>query len=509
MKKVVLINPRLVGQGAIKKGHSANLNPPIGLLCLGAYLEKDYEVKILDCRLIENHLEALKQELSTGDVVCVGIGAMTVQIEDGLLLSETARAVRNDLPIVWGGIHCTLFQAQTCDDPLIDYVVAKEGEKTFLELVNLLARTDGKPAAEQLTAIKGLAFKKDGAVVVNTERELLDAEEIPMPAYHLVDMEAYLEKSYWYLGDKKFRGIPIHAGRGCYYRCTFCINTLLNKRRWRGKTAKRVLEEIESVVKKYKVNLIVLMDEDFFADKRRVEEIANGLIARKLGIVWDGNVRANYFRDNYINGEFMAKLKQSGCTMLGLGVESGSERIRQFLKKDITIDGVYRCATLCNQYDIIPDFSFIVGLPTETKAELKETLALVYKLKQMCPKAVFAGLQPFRPYPGGELWEFCKTYGFKEASTLRAWAGQIRESNYADVKTFPWVQDPEFVNEINYYLAIFQVSHEKLKKSGAIIAVFAPLVNLRWKYQLWNALYEYKLYSAVAKALGKDPRAGM
>jgi len=506
VKKILLINPRIEKQGYIKKGDTPNLSPHIGLLCLGAYLEKKYPVKILDCRLIEDHIDAIKAEIKKGDIVCVGISVMTAQIEDALVLSEVVKSVDKNMPIVWGGIHCTLFPESTCKDPLVDYVVVKEGEKTFLELVTLLDKTNNKPTPKQLSSVKGLVFKTKSSdkVTINPDREFLEPKEIPMPAYNLIDAEQYLGAEYWFFENKVFRSLPIHAGRGCYYRCAFCINTLLNKRRWRGKSAEQVLKEIKYVVKKYKVNLILIMDEDFFANKARVEKIADGLIKMNLGVQWAANVRANYFHSNYINSRFMAKLRKSGCISVGMGVESGSERVRSFLKKDITIDGVYNCAKLCNRYKIIPDFSFIIGLPTETKAELKETLKLVYMLKQMCPTAIFAGLQPFRPYPGGELWEFCKTYGFKEPQTLRGWVEDVKKSDYADVNKFPWVQNPEFVNDINYYLMIFQANPKRIRdKLGSISVIIAKIINLRWKFQFWGLLYEYKLFKLVSKLFGK------
>ncbi len=124
----------------------------------------------------------------------------------------------------------------------------------------------------------------------------------------------------------------IQTSRGCPHGCSYCYNSVFNRRRWRAKSARRVLDEIEYIMSKFPhVKIIDPVDDNFFVDKKRVEDICNGMLDRQIKVKWRADCRFDYL-SNY-DKEFIELLQQSGCVELDFGGESGSERITMFGRK--------------------------------------------------------------------------------------------------------------------------------------------------------------------------------
>ena len=471
---VLLINPSF---SINKENYDSSVS--VGLLSIASYLDdNDIKVEIIDGVRQKNYLKLIEEKIKDCDYA--GISVMTTQIPNALKISRLIREINPNCRIVWGGVHPSLFIKETANHPLIDIACYGEGEITMNQLVN-------NPS---LSEVKGIAYKKDDEIIVNEPQELHDPTKAPLFNWNLMSKEVL----------ENLDLIPSLTSRGCPHRCTFCINAIL-KNRWRPRTPEQVLKDLEIIKNKecFKNKKLRFWDENFFVDIKRAKEIIDGMIERSLNIPWETTVRVNYLREGMIDEEFIKKLKESGCYLLSFGAESGCPRILKKIKKDIMPEDVINSAKMCLKYDIIPQYSFMAGLPGETRSDIMETLKLIDKLVRLSDKIQILGPQAFRPYPGSELYQECLEAGWKEPKLLEDWEKTIKnELNYLDVQDFPWLDNPTFIESLEAYVrfgahSIKSALGSTVRASKLLKLPFILLCKLRWKLKFFDFPWDYKL----------------
>ncbi len=460
---------------------------PLGILTIGTLLkEQGYQVKLIDFLIESNPLDILKKELDE-DVLCAGLSVMTPQIPHALKISQLIKDFDKNIPIIWGGIHPTLFPEQVIANPLIDFLIKSEGELSFPKLLKFF---QGKGNLENIT---GLVYKKNNQIFQNQGRELIDLNDLPILSYGLLSPKTL-----------KFDSVILNTSRGCPYRCTFCVNTALDNRRWRFQKPDKVLEELDYIINKLGYKKLKFQEDNFFVNQERVSEILEGIKQKGLKFRWVTNCRVDYFRDDYINDQFLEKLKESGCYKLMFGAESGSQRVLDFLKKDITISQIIKSAKLCQRYGIRANYSFMTALPTETKAERIKTLKLIDKLLAIGQSIEIISPQPYRPYPGDELAQKCEKMGYKFPDRLEDWPKVVAkslDSSSSNLEDFPWVKSPSQIR-LQRVCSIIVTSRKKigdyLKKYplylSPLIIPFYLFEKLRWKLKFFSLPFEYSLF---------------
>lgn len=409
---------------------------PQGILSIGTVLHNlGYDVDILDCRLhYENgrkhFLEVLKKR--SKDVrLLIGISLMTAQIKSALDIIDAIKSVNSSVPIVLGGIHPTLFPKQTCKDESVDFVISGDGEYPISELSEALDK--GKSYRD----IKGLTYKEYNHVISNQIGKPFDIQELGVPAYHLLELEKYLNKIPYY-SEKKTIGLDYNSSRGCPYNCSFCVNTILPQNKiWRCKTAEQVIEELHTLKDKYKFDYLFLEEENPFTNMKRAFEIADKLIKDDFNIHYYGPIRADVLVKTPKN--ILKTLRSSGWCETVIGVESGSNNILCQLRKGITVEQTIQTAEILDELDIYAQYSIMFLLPQETRNDRRLTYRLIRKLKCIHPKSFIIGPQPFRPYPGSDLYRYCLRQGLIEPKTFRDWRNFITEEGKPS--EMPWVKE--------------------------------------------------------------------
>ena len=236
-----------------------------------------YKVRVLDMRLDDYHTFKL------GNPLFVGIGTMSgFQIRFAL---EFAKKVRQELPscpIVWGGVHPSLLPEQTVANPFVDVVVRGEAEPVMTELAKSFS--EGKP----LDNVSGLTYKLEGQIRNTPDSKPIDLDSIPIELpYDLLQLNKY--------SSHRAGRFHIQTSRGCPHRCGYCYNMLFNKCGWRGKSAGRLLDEIQFILEKYPhVKVIDPIDDNFFVNRKRIEDFCTGLIERKINVKWRADCRFDY-----------------------------------------------------------------------------------------------------------------------------------------------------------------------------------------------------------------------
>ena len=375
-------------------------------------VQKDIDVTIIDETCEPDALDRLDTALDTKKPVAVGITAMTGdQIRFGLACAARVRQ-RSKAAIVWGGIHATLLPEQTARHPLVDYVAAGEGEFAFTELVECLAQ-NGEPAT-----IPGVFFKCGDKIWGSRANGFLAFGALPEIPYHLIDVERYIVPRPD-LGIKRY--FEICTSRGCPHHCGFCYVESVHGCQWRPLSAEATVTRIQDLVKRFNIDGILFREDNFFVDRKRVETIAQKLVDQNIAIKWAASCRINYFA--HYTPEFIELLRKSGCRMLTFGVEAGSERVLQFIRKEITVEMVLKAAERLSKSGIRGSFHFMGGFPGETPSEFLETCRLINQLMQISPENTVRELAVFTAYPGTALVPACTVRGYREPESLEGWVG--------------------------------------------------------------------------------------
>lgn len=451
----------------------------VGLLSIATYLDsRGIKVKIIDGARQANYFDLIKNEIKNYDFA--GLSVMTAQIPGALKISQFIKKENSNCKIIWGGAHPTFFTQETIENDLIDIVVFGEGELTAYDIC----------LGKSLEEIDGLAYKKDGKIAVNQPRQLHNPAEMPLFNWDLMPKQVLENLSL----------IPSLTSRGCPHRCTFCINAIL-KNKWRPRTAEQVLKDLEIIKSKdyFYGKKLRFWDENFFVDINRAKAIVNGMIEKNLIIPWETTIRANYVAEGKIDDAFMELMKKSGCYLLSFGAESGCPRMLSKIKKDITPEEIIRSAKIALKRGIIPQYSFMIGLPGEEKGDMMATLYLIDELVKLSPDIQILGPQVFRPYPGSELYDECLRAGWQEPKSLEEWSRLAEnELSYLTVKNFPWVENKDFVESMEAYVrfgahSVKSAMGSSVKAGKFVKFIFILICRLRWKLKFFFLPLEFKL----------------
>jgi anaerobic magnesium-protoporphyrin IX monomethyl ester cyclase len=397
--------------------------PPFGLMSLAAYLEQEgIEVRIEDYIIQPYSLDRVREVMSGYAPDVVGSTAVTMNVKGALRILNDYRTVAPDVVTVMGGPHVT-FDADAVlgDNAFLDFVVRREGELTFTELLRALE------SKSPLDGILGISYKKDGRVVHNEDRPLIpDINILPYPARHLVQLSKY-----------KALSLPINlvTSRGCPNKCIFCVGSRMVGRKVRYFDVKRVVDEFE-LLSKMGFNQINVVDDLFTANKRRCMEICDEILRRGIKHKW-----VAFARVDTVSKDLMLKLKEAGCATLCFGIESGNQEILDRVKKNITLAKCQAAVDLCNEVGIEPMTSYILGLPGETPETVRQTMEFARKLSPLY------GFHILSPFPGTEVRDKSEEYGMRILSS--DWDRYDANQSVAESITMPHEEIDRLVNEFN------------------------------------------------------------
>ena len=480
--KIVLFQPK-TGEWDL-----AGARPPDALLAISAFPHKNgYDIKIIDQRIDKKWKETLKRELN--GALLFGTTSMTgPQIRYAL---EASRFVKenSDVPVIWGGIHASLLPESTLKNRYIDFVVKGEGDYVFLELIKAI-ECNG-----ELRDVKGIYYKENGLIKKTAERELIkDLDALPDFPYELVNIE-----SYYGFNIDGGKSITLMTSRGCPYKCAFCYNTIYYKNIWRGMSAKRTVEMIKRVVKDFGIKNIFFEDDNFSANVKRVEQVVNLILEEKIEISWGLlGTRVNTLKD--MSDELISKVVKAGCMNIDIGIESGSERMLDLVSKDVDIEDAIQLNKRLRNYFSKTKYTFVMGMPTETEAELLRTVELAVRLSKDNPNSLPL-LATYCAYPGTRLYDLAIKNGFKEPKDLEEWA----EINYDNVFwRYPWLNKKRIKMMQNFgFTSFFANKNNQYKINSRFFKVIAMLYQPIAKMRFEHNIYQFPVDRFMARLLSK------
>ena len=275
------------------------------------------------------------------------------------------------------------------ESPSLDAVVIGEGEETLTDLANNYCETNYK----NLDEVKGIVYRdiKTENIKINQPRPLInDLNSIPFPARHLVPFESY--------GSTKDRTSDMITSRGCVYSCGYCSSSLVMGKKFRSRSPENVVDEIEELQGNYQVKDIAFMDDTFMLNKKRANAIADEIKSRGLDIGFVASSRVDMVDKNLLE-----KLKSAGLSTLYYGVESGSQRVLNLMKKGITLTQAETAVKTAKDIGVEVLTSFILGFPGETRDEIDETINFSIKLD-----ADYSQFSILTPFPGTPIYNELK-----------------------------------------------------------------------------------------------------
>jgi len=370
----------------------ANGHYPLGLGYLHSVLEEvGHEVQTLFLNNVphEECLRRLVHEITTLNPQVLGISIISDSRVSSFHVIEYVHAEYPDIKIVLGGVHVSTMYEQIVTRFPYCTVALGEAEVTLCELVRAF---EGNC---DISAVKGVAFFQNGQVIKTEERELVeDLDTLPFPKH-----AAFF--------DNQRTEAQVLTSRGCPFACTFCVLDSLSRRKVRFRSAQRVVDEIEYILREFpQVTLIQILDDQFFANNKRVIEICNEIVRR--------NIRCEFScagRMKPITREMIVALERAGFSVVHLGLESGSSTVLKKSKKGITPDDAIEAMKLFADSSIRVNILLIVGLPGESLATILESAQLIQRLQKIKYHTYSHRIQTIFVYPGTELYEMCNKAG--------------------------------------------------------------------------------------------------
>ncbi len=439
--RVCLINPPRIQPKAWGK---PNVFPPIVLASVAAVLEKHHAVSIIDAPTEgwENLLELDETKYRVGlsaqtiaervadwkpDVVVIEI-PFSGWSKTAFEVASIVKDVNKGITVVLFGLHPSSRPTDCLQIPYVDFVVIGEPENTVTKLVTKLEqkKTD-------FSAIAGLGFRQSGKSVLNAKREFIEnLNSLPLPARHLLPMGVYASavKANPLRGEISKPYTIVITSRGCPYNCVFCSNCIVWGKKWRPRSAKSVVDEVEQVIKQFGIKQVDFSDDNLTLDKKRMIEICDLIIQRKLKFEW---FTPNGIRADTLDEELLLKMKAAGCKKIRIAPESGVQRVvNEVIQKNLDLKTVENTVIICKKVGIKVGCFFVIGLIGETKADIETTIDFAYKLRKLGADTFIFSIA--MPLYGTSFYEQAKDGGF------------LREGfcDYALASTEPQVQTPEF-----------------------------------------------------------------
>lgn len=379
--KIVLINPNFEGSLESKRSYI-----PLGLAYIAAVVResKRHEFKVIDAAALEMSDKRLTEELKKFKPDFIALGAVTDLMEASVRVCNLAKKL--GIKTILGGVHPTILPRETLAFENIDFVVIGEGEYTILDILDTFEKKG------DIKDIKGIAYKKDGKIVINKPRPAIEnLDELPFPARDLFPWRLYSSFSSIV---RKTPTLHMMTSRGCPFKCTFCASQSLWKT-CRARSPKNIVDEMEELVKKFGIKEIYLFDDTFNLNIKRAEEICDEIINRKLKIALRVQARVAP-----LTKRLLKKLKKAGCWCIYFGVESGNNVVLKDIKKYISVDQVKEAFKMTNEAGIRTFGFFMIGLPKDDKKTIKETLKLALDIDPD-----FVNFAILIVYPGTEIYE--------------------------------------------------------------------------------------------------------
>lgn len=371
---------------------------PLSYAYLAGYLkEKGIDVIVLFKNVNQ---EELVKKIKSLHPILVGFGNLYPELEEITSIIHKLNQAGRNFPVVIGGQMFSPIPEFAMKLTGADYGVIGEGEIILYKLVRALQKNS------DLSKIGGLVIRNKEKVSINEGGDYIDdLSKLPKIPYELFDVDKWLligrwftqyrpEQPHWRFDD---RVINVHGGRGCPFKCNFCYHH--NKPRYRD--INDMMDEAEKALERFNANMLYFSDDLVIANPQRVRELLGRIKKLKRPISYKISTRFDILER--LDDSLLKELHETGCRIIGLGVESGSNRILKLIGKNITAEKMLKGLKRIKQSGILPTVSVMVGQYTETREDVEKSFRLVRRAVKDNPLISFA-FTITTPFPGSILY---------------------------------------------------------------------------------------------------------
>jgi anaerobic magnesium-protoporphyrin IX monomethyl ester cyclase len=490
MNKLLLFNPR-----------SARTKPriPNSILSIAASVEGLYDYVIVDGNLETDPWVTIRNYLAQGGFSYFGCTSMPgPQLQQAIPISKKIREQFPHITIIWGGYFASNQPGVVLNSGYVDFIVHGPGDKCFPQLLQAIQHKT------PVDAISHLIYKAGDQMVQTKKDELYDQDALnPLPYEKLnqfYPIRRYLGKTY--LGT---RTIAYHSSMGCPFKCGFCAVVPIYNARWRGKSAELIYKDIKYLKETYGGNAIEFHDNNFFVSEKRTVEFAR--LVKPENMIWWGEGRIDTI-DRY-SDHSLAAMREAGCKMIFFGAETGNDDILKKMDKGGTQTGaqIRTFAARMAKFDIIPEYSFVLGTPADTPQQVMKQIdydiAFIKEIKSINPKTEII-IYVYSPVPseGSDLYKRVLESGFHFPNKLEDWINpQWANFDLRKNPLTPWLT-PEMVDKIKDFETVlngYYPTVSDVRLTGFKRGILRTMAAMRYKTGLYQKPYELKALQILWK----------
>ena len=490
MNKILLFNPR----SAIAKYRIPN-----SILNIAASVDGKWDWVIVDGNREVDPYKKIMEHLKSGTIKYVGFTVMPgPQLKQAIPYAKLIKKDFPDVVMIWGGYFATNQFKVVLDSGYVDFVINGPGDHAFPQLIDALE----KDAPYEF--IKNLIYRSGDHIIKTSKEDLIEQDSLlPLPYNKLNEfysIDKYLGKTY--LGKKT---LSYHSSIGCPFTCSFCAVVPIYEARWKAKSARSVYNDIKYIKDKWGADAIEFHDNNFFVSEKRAVEFSQLIKAEKM--TWWGMARIDTMTK--FSDASLALIREAGCKMIFFGAESGNNNILKQMDKGGTQSGeqIAAFAARMKKFDIIPEYSFVLGTPAATPEEVDKQIdyeiEFIKRIKSINPKTEIV-IYTYSPVPteGSELYNQALSNGFSFPQDLEDWISpQWENFDLRKNPLTPWLT-PAMIDKIRnfetvlngYYPTVSDIKMNETKRRLIHLAA-----GLRYKVNLYKYPYEIKLLQRIWK----------
>ncbi len=468
---------------------------------MAATLNGLYEWVIVDGNLEVDPWTKIEKYLASGEFFVFASTVMPgPQLKQAIPFSKKVRESFPKVRIIWGGYFPSNHSKVVLNSGFVDFVVNGPGEKVFPALLKEL-----ETGTRNFSALPNLIFKNEADELITTKKdEIYDQDLLPSFPYAQLngfyDMRRYLGKTC--LGTKT---IAYHSSFGCPFTCSFCAVVPIYNARWKGKSAEKIYKDILYLKNTFGGNAIEFHDNNFFVSEKRTVEFSN--LIKKENMIWWGEGRIDTI--NKYSDESLAIMRESGCKMIFFGAETGNDDILKRMDKGGTQSAaqIRSFAARMKKFDIIPEYSFVLGMPGETEEEswkqIKRDVEFIREIKEINPDTEII-IYVYSPVPveGSELYEKVRASGFHYPEKLEDWISPAWEKfDLRKNPLTPWLTSEmiDYIRNFETVLNGYFPTYSDIRLNDTKIKILKKISAFRYKNKVYSFPYEIKAIQKLWK----------
>lgn len=484
MGKILLFNPWSARYG---------YRIPNSILQVGASIHGKYDYTFVDGNREKDPWKTILQHLQSGSYKYFGATVMPgPQLRQAIPFAKKIRELFPEITIIWGGYFASNQYKACMESGYVDYIIDGPGDHAFPMLLDALENKS------DLSIMPNLIYKSQGNILKTHKGVLADQDtlnDLPYQKLHeAYPLKGYLKKTF--LGNKT---AAYHSSMGCPFTCSFCAVVPIYNARWKGKSANLIYRDVKYLIDNHQADAVEFHDNNFFVSEKRTVEFSKLVAGEKIS--WWGEGRIDTI-DKY-SDESLALMREAGCKMIFFGAETSNDELLKKMDKGgtQTTEQMKRFAARMKKFDIIPEYSFVLGFPAETTEKVIEQIdrdiTYIKQIKEINPATEII-IYVYSPVPteGSELYEAVTASGFRFPEKLEDWLGpQWQNFDLRKNPLTPWLT-PAIIDKIQGFETVLNAQYPTVsdfRLTPLKRKVMQILSNMRYQKNIFKSPYELKI----------------